>query len=115
MQTTTDTGIRPVCGEPEATAAAPCDEYCDPDCVNHTASVGWDLSFGSRINVGPRDTADPRLIVSLHLSDDAIATGMVYREATPQQVVTFAQQLLDLVGAQWKLVPAGPAQPDAGP
>jgi hypothetical protein len=50
------------------------------------------------------------LVVSLHLSDDAIATGMVYREVQPQQVVTFAQQLLALTGAQWKLAPADPAE-----
>jgi hypothetical protein len=110
VQVTTDHEIKPVRGEPEAAAAEPCDEHCDPGCVHHTPSVGWDLSFGSRINFHPADTSDPRLVVSLHLSDDAIATGMVYREVQPQQVVTFAQQLLALTGAQWELVPADPAE-----
>jgi NTP pyrophosphatase (non-canonical NTP hydrolase) len=91
--------LRPVSGQPEANTAEPCDEHCDPDCVHHTPSVGWDLSFGSRINFHPRDTADPRMVVSLHLSDDAVATGMVYREVQPQQVATFGQQLLGLAGA----------------
>lgn len=102
--------LRPVSGHPEATVAQACDEYCDPECVHHTPSVGWDLSFGSRINFGTRDTTDPRLIMSLHLSDDATATGMVYREVKPEQVVAFAQYLLALTGAQWQLVPA-PAKP----
>jgi hypothetical protein len=96
---TVDHKITPVRGEPEATAAEPCDEYCDADCVHHTASVGWDLSFGSRINFHPRDTSDPRLVISLQLSDDAVAKGMVYREVTPQQVATYGQQLLSLTGA----------------
>jgi hypothetical protein len=65
--------------------------------------VGWDLSFGSRINFHPVDTTDPRLAVSLHLSDDAVATGMVHREVTAAQVAEFAQALLRLVGAQWTL------------
>lgn len=106
--------IRPVFGEPEATTAEPCDEYCEPDCVHHVANVGWDLSFGSRINIGPRSTTDPRLIMSLHLSDDAIANGMVYREVTPQKVIAYAQQLLELTGAQWQLVPAAPREPGRG-
>lgn len=108
MQDSIDHEIKPVHGEPVAMAAEPCDEYCDIDCVSHTASAGWDLSFGSRINFHPASTADPRLVVSLHLSDDAIANGMVYRGVQQEQVMAFAQQLLDLVGAQWKLVPTAP-------
>ncbi len=96
--------IRRVSGEPEASAAEPCDEYCDPGCVHHMPSVGWDLSFGSRINFHPVDTTDGRLVVSLHLSDDATATGMVYREVRPDQVAAFAQYLAGLVGEQWTLV-----------
>lgn len=115
--TTEQRAVRPVSGDPEAGAAEPCDEHCDIACVHHTPSVGWDLSFGSRINFHPVDTTDGRLVVSLHLSDDAVATGLVYREVSPQQVVAFAQQLLALVGAQWKLVPAGecPAGTHRGP
>ncbi len=93
------TVIRPVLGEPEASIAEPCDEHCDPDCVNHTPSVGWDLSLGSRINFHPVDTTDGRLIVSLHLSDDAIANRMVYREVRPDQVAMFARQLGELLAA----------------
>lgn len=99
MQTSTDREIKPVLGQPEASAAEPCDEHCDPDCVRHTPRVGWDLSFGSRINFHPRDTSDPRMVASLHLSADAITAGMVYREVQPQQIATFGQQLLGLVGA----------------
>ncbi len=95
----TKTDLRPVYGQPEASNAETCDEHCEPDCVHHTASVGWDLSFGSRINFHPRDTRDPRLVVSLQLSDDAIANRVVYREVQPQQVAEFGQQLLGLAGA----------------
>lgn len=89
--------LRPVSGDPEARAAEPCDEYCDPDCVHHTPSVGWDLSFGSRLNFHPVDTKNGRMVVSLHLSDDAVANGMVYRKVTRAQLRAFAQQILALV------------------
>lgn len=92
--------LKPAHGTPEFTPPAPCDEYCDSDCVHHVASAGWDLSFGSRINVHRVDTADGRLVVSLHLSDDALANGMVYREVTPEQVAEFARHLLAVVGAE---------------
>ncbi len=92
--------LKPVYGTPEAQPAKPCDEHCDRGCVHHTASVGWDLSFGAKINFHPVDTTDGRLVVSLHLCDDALATGMVYREVSPQQLRTFAQQLLSLAGTQ---------------
>jgi hypothetical protein len=97
--------VRPVSGDPEARAAEPCDEHCDPDCVHHTPSVGWDLSFGSRINFHPVDTQDGRMVVSLHLSDDATAKGMVYREVKPEQVAAFALHLLELVapGGTWRV------------
>lgn len=94
----TDQTIRAVHGEPEFTSPLPCDEYCDPDCVHHVPSVGWSLSFGSRINLHPVDATDRRLVVSLQLSDDAIANGMVYRQVTPEQVREFARGLLALVG-----------------
>jgi hypothetical protein len=92
----TQTDLRAVIGQPEADTAEPCDEHCDPDCVNHVASVGWDLSFGSRINFHQRYTRDRRLVVSLQLSDDAIAKGQVYRQVKEQQVAKFAQHLLEL-------------------
>ncbi len=92
--------IRPVHSDPEFTGATPCDEYCDPDCGHHAPSAGWDLSFGSRINVHPVSVADDRLVVSLHLSDDAIRNGMVYRQVTPDQVAEFAKALLALAGAR---------------
>lgn len=103
MTTTVDHPIRPAAGSPEAATAEPCDQFCEPACVHHIPSVGWDLSHGSRINFHPVDTSDPRLVVSLHLSDDAVANGIVYREVTPAQVVAFAQHLLTLAGAQWTL------------
>lgn len=95
---TTDHQLRPVSASPEYTAPEPCDEHCEPDCVHHVPSAGWDLSFGSRINFHPVHTGDGRLVVSLHLSDDAIANGMVYREVRPEQLVAFAQQLLAVAG-----------------
>lgn len=96
---TNTTAIKSVYANPEFTPPAPCDEYCEPNCIHHVASAGWDLSFGSRINIHPVDTADGRLVVSLHLSDDAVASGMVYRQVTPQQVADFARHLLAVVGA----------------
>lgn len=98
------TEIRRVDGQPEARAAEPCDEHCDVECVHHTPNVGWDLSFGSRLNFHPVDTTDGRLVVALHLSDDAVATGMVYRRVEPEQVLTFARQLLALIGTEWRPV-----------
>lgn len=102
-----DSYIRPVLGGPDATAAEPCDEHCDDDCMHHTPNVGWDLSFGSRINFGPISTADARIAVDLHLSDDAVAKGRVRRTATEQQVLDYAQMLIGMVGGSWKLVPQG--------
>lgn len=99
MQHSPDT-VRPVYGRPEASPAEPCDEHCDPDCIHHVHAVGWDLSFGSRINFHPRDTSDPRMVVSLQLSDDAVANRMVYREVTDEQVAAFAWHLLDMLAAK---------------
>lgn len=93
----TDQTIRAVHGDPAFTSPLPCDEYCDPDCGHHVPGVGWDLSFGSRINFHPADAGDDRLVVLLNLSDDAIAKGMVYRQVTPEQVRAFAHGLLALV------------------
>jgi hypothetical protein len=89
---------KPVRGQPESEQAEPCDEYCEPQCVHHVPSVGWDFSFGSRINFHPRDTTDSSLVMMLSLSDDAVASGMVYRKVEPEQVRTFARALLVLTG-----------------
>jgi hypothetical protein len=91
--------VRPVHGDPTAEAAGECDEYCDERCIHHTADVGWDLSWGARINFGQIDTTDPQLAVMLNLSDDAVSNGMVYRRVEPQQVATFGQHLIALAGA----------------
>ncbi len=88
------TVLRPVYGSP----GQPCDDYCEPACVHHAPSVGWDLSVGSRIDVGPVDTADNRLVMSLHLGPDYDGSGVVRREVTPEQVAAYARQLLALVG-----------------
>lgn len=94
--TTTRHDIKPVSGNPESSPPEPCDEYCDTECVHHAPTVGWDLSFGSRINFHPVDTTDGRLVVSLHLSDDAIASRMVYRQVTARQVAEFGRYLINL-------------------
>lgn len=92
--------LRPTLGQPETSVAEPCDKDCDSACVHHVPSVGWDLSFGSRINFHPVDTGDGRLVVHLSLSDDAIANGTVWRQVSPEQVTAFARSLLRLVGAE---------------
>jgi hypothetical protein len=92
--------LKQVHGEPQADTAEPCDENCELACVHHVPGVGWDLSFGSRINVHPVDTTDDRMIVQLNLSDDAVMNRGVTREATREQVATFATHLLALVPDQ---------------
>ncbi len=110
MSTNTSPEIRPVHGQPEFVARTPCDEYCDPDCVHHVPSTGWDLSFGSRLNFHPAAVDDGRLVVDLNLSDDATTTGSVYRLVTRQQVLAHAHGLLALVDAEpvvaWSAVEA---------
>ncbi len=96
--TSTDNAIRTVHGDPAFTSPLPCDEHCDTDCVHHVPNVGWDLSFGSRINFHPAGAGDNTLVVNLNLSDDATRSDNVYRQVTPDQVRAFAHGLLALLG-----------------
>ena len=85
-----------VYGEPYLDEAQECDEYCGSACVHHVVSAVWDLSGGARINFHPVDTTDGRLVMVLNLSDDAVRTGIVYREVTVEQIRAHAAHLLEL-------------------
>ncbi len=100
MSTNTGPKIQAVYGQPEFVARTPCDEYCDPDCVHHVPSTGWDLSFGSRLNFHPAAVDDDRLVMDLNLSDDAITNRGVYRQVTPGQLADHAHGILALIGAE---------------
>jgi hypothetical protein len=110
MTTDPTTALRPTNGQPEFIPRYDYEAIGDEPASYDPESVGWDLSFGSRISFGPEE--DGALAVHLNLSDDAIANTYVHRAVTPEQIVAFAQHLLDLVGARpvWTL----PAEPVDG-
>lgn len=70
----------------------------DPHDAEDGEGVGWDLSFGFRLNVGHadhKDVATP-LTIGAHFSDADLARGFVKREVTPAQLEEFARLLLNL-------------------
>jgi hypothetical protein len=64
-------------------------------------SVGWDLSFGFRLNVDHVDLDDHTtpLTIGGHFSDADLARGFVKREVTPAQLEEFARLLLNVAAA----------------
>lgn len=63
-------------------------------------SVGWDLSFGFRLNVGQLDCDRATLTIGAHFSDADLARGFVERSVTPAQLDEFARLLLNLAASQ---------------
>lgn len=61
-------------------------------------SVGWDLSFGFRLNIGHDDYADVTspLVIDAQFSDADKARGMCRRAVTPEQLEEFARLLLNI-------------------
>lgn len=60
--------------------------------------IGWDLSFGFRLNFShndPDDVASP-LVIDANFSDADKARGFVQREVTPEQLDELARLLLNL-------------------
>ncbi len=90
--------LRAVSGDSDSTAGRACTEDCEPGCIHHTPSVGWDLSSDARLNVHPMAVNDGRLAVTLHLCGEALSTGVVQRQVTAKQVLEFARRLIELVG-----------------
>lgn len=79
--------LKPTDGEPH--------DSTDED----TDSVGWDLSFGFRLNVGQRLDNRDELTIGANFSDADLARGFVKREVTPAQLREFARLLLNLAAA----------------
>lgn len=65
-------------------------------------SIGWDLSFGFRLNVDHADCQDEStpLTINAHFSDADRARGFVKREVTPAQLQEFARLLLNMAAGQ---------------
>lgn len=65
-------------------------------------SIGWDLSFGFRLNVDHDDFEDHStpLTINAHFSDADKARGFVKREVTPEQLEEFARLLLNIAAKQ---------------
>lgn len=63
--------------------------------------IGWDLSFGFRLNVDHDDYTDVNtpLVIGAHFSDADLARGMVKREVTPAQLEEFARLLLNIAAS----------------
>ncbi len=61
-------------------------------------SMGWDLSFGFRLNVNHADYDDVTtpLTIGAHFSDADLARSFVEREVTPAQLEEFARLLLNI-------------------
>ena len=73
----------------------------DSSDVDDLESVGWDLSFGFRLNVDhdiEEDLTSP-LTIGAHFSDADLARGFVKRQVTPEQLEEFARLLLNMAAA----------------
>lgn len=82
--------LKPTEGEPE-----------DATFVDEGMNVGWDLSFGCRLNVGgDGPESDGPLVICANFSDADLARGFVKREVTPAQLVKFASLLLQVAVAR---------------
>jgi hypothetical protein len=61
-------------------------------------SIGWDLSFGFRLNIGHSDYGDVTTPLTI-FSDAALARGFCERKVTPAQLEEFARLLLNIAAA----------------
>lgn len=82
--------LKPTDGDPHDSSD---DEYPE--------SIGWDLSFGFRLNVDHDDYEDVTtpLCIGAHFSDADKDRGFVKREVTPAQLEEFARLLLNIAAA----------------
>lgn len=64
-------------------------------------SIGWDLSFGFRLNIDHDDYEDVTtpLTIGAQFSDADKERGMVKRQVTPDQLEQFARLLLNVAAA----------------
>jgi hypothetical protein len=84
--------IRPVMRDPEVLP-----EYYDDGGDGHNLGVGWDLSWGCTVSIGPDDNGEWTVQVSM--LDEDQRKGITLRSVTRRQVREYARSLLDLVGA----------------
>jgi hypothetical protein len=105
-------GSKPVCGEPDWNH----DEHDypvsslkpthgrphDSESLDGCEGIGWDLSWGFRLNVGHDTADDPNspLTIGACFSDADQARGIVVRETTPEQLEEFARLLLTIAAKQ---------------
>jgi hypothetical protein len=91
--------LRPVQGDP----------YDSTDTEEGGESIGWDLSFGCRLNVLHTDPADPSspLAIDVQVSDMDKARGFCRRQTEPAQLIEFAKLMLNIGEAQLKRQAAG--------
>lgn len=70
----------------------------DTESLDGCEGIGWDLSWGFRLNIGHDTAEDPTspLVIGAGFSDVDEAAGIVVREATPEQLEEFARLLLNL-------------------
>lgn len=82
--------LKPTHGEPH-----------DSESLDGCEGIGWDLSWGFRLNIGHDTAEDPTspLTIGANFSDSDQARGIVVREVTPEQLEEFARLLLDLAAS----------------
>jgi hypothetical protein len=74
----------------------------DAEPLDGCEGIGWDLSFGFRLNIA-HDTAEDvnsPLTIGAHFSDADLARGFVQRQVTPDQLDTLARLLLGIAAKQ---------------
>jgi hypothetical protein len=97
---------RPVMCDPEVLP-----EYYDEDGDGQNVGVGWNLSWGCKVTIGPDD--DGQWTVHVSMSDEDKRVGATVRTVTREQVRDYAWHLLDVLGAENDLR-AGLAEMDEG-
>lgn len=70
----------------------------DSESLDGCEGIGWDLSWGFRLNIGHDTAEDPTspLTIGASFSDSDQAHGIVVRETTPEQLEEFARLLLGI-------------------
>ena len=81
----------------------------DSESLDGCEGLGWDLSWGFRLNVGHDVADDPTspLTIGASFSDSDQANGIVVREAAPEQLEEFARLLLDIAAKHRRRLASG--------
>ena len=93
---------KPVYADPRFDERTEHEDWYDESVSVEPEAARWALGFGAQVSYGPDE--DGTLTVTLSLSDYTLATGMLRRTVTREQLVAHAEHLLRIAGARTGIV-----------